>query len=544
MLTVGGSRDSSEAGFSTWIAGLCRRFSEATGWTVRFVSDVIAGEATQAKPGERHVGLRGLGKVQLLMPGGAADQSRDRARATTELLVELIEELAASRQAVYTSTRQLMTMVDLGRVAETEPDALQAVDRIVRAGVELTEFDGLAFFLVDPRGDALGLRCGSHMHLDSIPSPLRSICDETPDTAALTRGQVILDVEHDPTAEQWLPAGTRHGVCTAVQTGRGSIGTLWAFGSTSGVEHQRDLHVLQALALQVATTLEGAALEEVQENEDRRVAELERIAETQSGEQLGVMPTDAGFDAVGRCHSLDELGGDLCELVSLGSQRTLIAVGDACGHGVQAAFVMTAVRSALRAVLQETPGGGLETDEIVTRVNRTLCLVTADHQFMSCLVGILDTRDMTFTYTNAGHPVPMLFRDETSEALESHGMPLGVLAEAEYRGARVDLRRNDLLLLFSDGLVETMNEQQELFRTDGVIEAVGDHAVEERIEDVMSRVWNACDRHGGGIVHDDRTLLVLRMQGTGRPVGPHRRRNRSSMPREALAVNAREINSR
>ena len=49
MLTVGGSRDSSEAGFSTWIAGLCRRFSEATGWTVRFVSDVIAGEVTDVK---------------------------------------------------------------------------------------------------------------------------------------------------------------------------------------------------------------------------------------------------------------------------------------------------------------------------------------------------------------------------------------------------------------------------------------------------------------------------------------------------------------
>ena len=121
---------------------------------------------------------------------------------------------------------------------------------------------------------------------------------------------------------------------------------------------------------------------------------------------------------------------------------------------------------------------------------------------------------------------------------------MGVLAEAEYRGTRVRLRRNDLLLLFSDGLVETMNEQQELFRTDGVIEAVGDHVAEERIEDVMSRVWNACDRHGGGTVQDDRTLLVLRMQGTGRPAGPHRRRSRSSRPREALVENGREINSR
>lgn len=541
MSTVGGIPDSSEAGFPKWIAGLCRRFSEASGWTVRFVADAIASDASRVTAREEKVGLRGLGKVQLLVPHDAGSEHRLRARATTELLVELIEELAATRQAVSKRTDQLMTMVDLGRVVGTETDTLAAVDRIIKAGVELTDFEGLAFFLVDAQRDSLRLRCGYHPHIEGIPFPSRSIEGASPDMVALTRGQVILDGHDDPTSGQWMPAGTSRAVCTSVETPRGPIGTLWAFGAAGQNDVKRDLRVLQALALQVATTLEGAALDGVQENEDRRVAELERIAKTQSGEQLGVLPSDAGFDAVGRCHSRDELGGDLCELVAMGNYRTLVAVGDACGHGVQAAFVMTAVRSALRAVMQECTEKPLETDEIVSRINRTLCLVTAEHQFMSCLVGILDTQEMTFSYTNAGHPVPMLFRNRGAEALESHGMPLGVLAEAEYRGTRMSLRGNDLLMLFSDGLVEAMNEQQELFRTEGVIEAVGELTGESRVEDVMSRVWDACDRHGGGAFQDDRTLLLLRMEKSQQPAGPHRRQSTAA---SRSTSSERAINSR
>ena len=113
-------------------------------------------------------------------------------------------------------------------------------------------------------------------------------------------------------------------------------------------------------------------------------------------EEVGVAAVPgAGFQAVGRCRSRDEVGGDLCELVSLAEGKTLVAVGDACGHSVQAAFIMTAVRSALSTVLDDENAPNLPPAAVVARMNRALCRVTAGHHFMSCLVGIVDSRRMT-----------------------------------------------------------------------------------------------------------------------------------------------------
>ncbi|MFP6768587.1 MAG: PP2C family protein-serine/threonine phosphatase, partial [Planctomycetaceae bacterium] len=298
-------------------------------------------------------------------------------------------------------------------------------------------------------------------------------------------------------------------------------GTLWATSRRLLGFESEQLAVLESLAQQLGSLLERIALEKEEETRERMIRELEGISKTQSGEQLGILPADSGFDAVGRCRSVCEVGGDLCELIPLGEGRTLVAVGDACGHSVQAAFVMTAVRSAMRAVIDDAEANKLDPTVLVAKINRALCRVTAGHQFMSCLVGIIDRKRMVFDYANAGHPVPILYRQGQGISLESHGLPLGILTDAAYSASEVALRGDDLLVLFSDGLLETMNEAEELFRSEGVIDALTATATADPLDDVLEQIWGSCEQHGVGEAQDDRTLLVVRMQQTQGPRPPH-----------------------
>jgi sigma-B regulation protein RsbU (phosphoserine phosphatase) len=215
----------------------------------------------------------------------------------------------------------------------------------------------------------------------------------------------------------------------------------------------------------------------------------------------------------------------------------LVAVGDACGHSVQAAFVMTAVRSAMSAVLDDRDAADVSPAEVVARLNRALCRVTVGHQFMSCLVGIVDSKRMTFEYSNAGHPVPILFRDGECHSMESHGMPLGIIPDAEYTSGETVLRGDDVLVLFTDGVFETMNSRRELFRTEGVIEAIGSGDAGESIGVMLDRIWDTSEAHGEGPTEDDKTLLVMRMQQKTVVRRPHHART-DGVLRPRSAANA------
>ena len=210
----------------------------------------------------------------------------------------------------------------------------------------------------------------------------------------------------------------------------------------------------------------------------------------------------------------------------LSDGRTLVAVGDACGHSVQDAFVMTAVRSAMSAVLDEGDVTDVSPARVVTRINRALCRVTPGHQFMTCLVGVIDTVRMGFEYCNAGHPLPIVLRKGQCQELETHGMPMGISPDATYSSSEFALCGDDVLALFSDGVIESMNSEQEMFGTSGVISALEACEPTAPIEVAMRRSWDSCQEHGEGTAKDDTTLLLLRMGQKSIARGPHHRQLR------------------
>ena len=128
---------------------------------------------------------------------------------------------------------------------------------------------------------------------------------------------------------------------------------------------------------------------------------------------------------------------------------------------------------------------------------------------MSVVAGVIDQREHTFTYSNAGHPPPWLLRRGERKSLKSHGMLCGVLAQAVYEQSVVTIEPGDLLVFFSDGVSEALSPQRQLFRAEGVLDALG-NGTWESADAAANAIWQRMTEHVGySDPTDDQTLLVI-----------------------------------
>ncbi len=189
------------------------------------------------------------------------------------------------------------------------------------------------------------------------------------------------------------------------------------------------------------------------------------------------------------------------------SRRLLLVVADVVGKSVPAALLMATLQASLHA-LADVPSS---LHELVARLNSYSCAHSADgRRFTTAFLAELNVETRELCYVNAGHNLPMLRRKSgVIERLDCGGVPLGVMADAQYDTGAAQLQSGDTLLVFTDGVVEALNEQGDDFTEPRLLEIVArietDSAAQVRNE-VMSSV---ADFVGEARQHDDITCLVL-----------------------------------
>lgn len=503
-------------GGQVWLQDLCRRMGSALGWELDYEPAAADDERlTAPEPlwtAEIHDGHEVTGKLHL-RPARLETEEVDLGTtvAAAHVFADALSRLAAASRKLDSRSREVSTLVELGKSLPEGGNVSTALDRLLRAAAQLTGLWSAAFFLIHPQTQSFRLRSTYQLEPGQIPAPQRSLGESSPDGAALTNGLAILGRD-DAGGGRWLPQGCSVGVCVTVQTAEGPLGTLWCYERRRRTVSEREIHALQSVAAQIAAVLERTVL--LRESAARRKLrdELNAASVHHTGNAVCPLPLDCGVEAALRTARAAELGGDLCEVWPAGAMRTLVAVGDAVGHSIPAAMVMAVARGSLRTLLDEGVAELVQTDRIISRVNRALCTVTRAEQFMTMVCGVIDIQAMRFTYTNAGHPPPWIVRQGRHTPLESHGLLLGVLPEANYPRGHVDLEPGDVLICFTDGVSEAMSRQRQIFRTDGVLAAIGD-AQRQSAAQTADAIWDRLCRHleGHGPA-DDQTLLVIKIR--------------------------------
>jgi serine phosphatase RsbU (regulator of sigma subunit) len=208
-----------------------------------------------------------------------------------------------------------------------------------------------------------------------------------------------------------------------------------------------------------------------------------------------------------------EVGGDFYDFHFLSEGRVGLVVGDATGHGVPAALVMSTTCGMLQLAAQEL--GSSSPGEVLSRVNETLFTRIPSNMFVTCFYCILDPDRATLSYANAGHDLPYVLRGSSGdvEELRARGMPLGIMPGMGYEQKEIVLEEGEAALFYSDGLVEAHDPMGEMFGFPRLRALVAEHGKEGSLGDsLLEELYTFVG--DGWEQEDDITLLTLRHSAT------------------------------
>ena len=167
----------------------------------------------------------------------------------------------------------------------------------------------------------------------------------------------------------------------------------------------------------------------------------------------------------------------------------------------------------VQAAVGATNGGGprvLSTAELVSQLNKQVYANTSPEKYATFFFGLYDDETRMLTYTNAGHLPPVLMRHGKPELLEVTGTVVGAFPFSPYGEKTIQLRAGDLLVAYTDGIVEPENEYGEAFGDDQLFDLLGRHA-DRDANDIIARVMEAVELWtGSSELQDDMTVLVAR----------------------------------
>jgi sigma-B regulation protein RsbU (phosphoserine phosphatase) len=269
-----------------------------------------------------------------------------------------------------------------------------------------------------------------------------------------------------------------------------------------------DLNLLTVMANIAAIRIEHAHLIEVEAVQRIHSRDLAQAAEIQQGLLPSVAPVVAGLDLAGYNLPCRTVGGDYFDYLPFGEDKLALVVGDVAGKGMPAALLMAGLQAHAQAL---TESGG-DVCNVVAKLNKAITSRSPGNRFVTFFMAVFDPATSTLTYCNAGHNPPLLIRANGAiERLEEGGIVIGIFAGASYQSKTIPFDTGDLLILYSDGVVEACpaNTEDE-FGEERLVKIVSENRslelprIIERVMDEL-RAWS-----GDGSFADDVTLMLAR----------------------------------
>jgi serine phosphatase RsbU (regulator of sigma subunit)/ketosteroid isomerase-like protein len=245
--------------------------------------------------------------------------------------------------------------------------------------------------------------------------------------------------------------------------------------------------------------IERQARERERVEQDLRVAQ--RIQQASLPEEV---PELEGWQINPYYQPAREVGGDFYDFLELEDSRLGLVVGDATGHGVPAALVMSTTCGMLRAVALSVDSPG----QVLARVNEALSARIPQNMFVTCFYAILDLKNGSLRYANAGHDLPYVQRGSDAEELMARGMPLGLMPGMSYEERKTILEAGEAALFYSDGLVEAHNPGGEMFGFPRLRSLLAEHDDEGLLVNFLVDKLHSFTGYGWE-QEDDITLVTL-----------------------------------
>ena len=276
-----------------------------------------------------------------------------------------------------------------------------------------------------------------------------------------------------------------------------------------------DIRLLDSVAAQTGLALENgrltAAITAEVAAREKQKRELEIAHEVQERLFPQEYPPMAGLDYAGACRPALDVGGDYYDFIALSKTELGIAIGDVSGKGIPAALLMATLRAFLRG---QTMLRQSDLTAVMENLNKLVYDSSTSNRYATFFYGEFDTTTRLLTYVNGGHNPPMLFRQSDGGCdvvrLGTGGPVIGLIEDCFYQQGSVSLEPGDVLVAYTDGISEAMNDAEDEWGEEQLKDAVRPHR-QAPPRDLIDRIMKSADAFvAGAPQHDDMTLIVLR----------------------------------
>ncbi|NGP77832.1 SpoIIE family protein phosphatase [Balneolaceae bacterium YR4-1] len=285
------------------------------------------------------------------------------------------------------------------------------------------------------------------------------------------------------------------------------IGMITIYNKKGGTGFtEDDLRLLTIIASESAQVVENARLHhEEQELSDMR-KEVDLAGKIQKKLLPKEHPTINNYGLFGRNISAHSVGGDYYDFIQIDDNRWAICLGDVSGKGMPASLLMSNLQAILRGQINYLPRPG----SLLRDANRQIFHCTDCEKFATLFLGILDTESHTMRYSNAGHEHPILITpDCTFTRLTNGGIPLGIFQEQFYEEGSIEFMPGDKLIVFSDGIIDSRNQEDEPFGLHTLKKLLVENSKVSG-DQLMESIFAASLNHNANQqLFDDMTMIVL-----------------------------------
>ncbi|HMG35751.1 MAG TPA: SpoIIE family protein phosphatase [Blastocatellia bacterium] len=413
-------------------------------------------------------------------------------------------------------------------VAPSAPDLLSLVSQVGIALLPRTTLEDTLKLTIDlvfqaipaERGflflkedDELSCKIARGAHQGAIPAASEVQISRSITNKVLNEGASVLtsDAMHDPRFEAQnsvVLSQIRSVMAVPLASGEETFGMIYVDNPFNNRFKEEDLKVLTTIASVASIKIENERLLEERLEKRRMEEELKVASEIQMRLQPFAPPSFEGWEMTGVSFPCREIGGDYYDFIlRKQDNRLIVAVGDVSGKGTGAALLMSSLHAAVRAQSQTRRS----ISEMMGEINEYIYENSPSNKFLTLFCGEIDPQTGALTYSNGGHNNPILVRtDGGFERLDQGGLPIGMMQNVQYQEAQIEFQGGDVLVIYSDGITESVNESDEEFGEQRLIDVLmknrnrSSSGIRDRIDEALSRFV------GSMAPVDDMTLMIIK----------------------------------
>lgn len=504
---VGGAKKAIENIVLSTFGGDDQEFARRTGLTHICAYPLVSRTNKAAKPS---------GVLAVYHPEEIGPEMRGWWRVYAEMCGVKLPDLLTSQEQKKQIT-QLSLLFEATRLLNSTLDLAELLELILRIARTEVKADRGSVFLVDNKAKELWTIVASGLDNQEIRIPFGvGVAGRVVETGEIVN---VEDAYSLPFFEKGFDQkfGYKTGSLLSLpvkhHTGE-IVGVIQLLNKTTGKRFtEEDQDFLVKLSGHIAMALENARLHRDALIKQRLEKELALARTIQRSLLPDAPPVVPGYEIAVLNEPCFEVGGDYYDFLSLGPQSLLLVIADVEGKGVGSALVMSNLQATLRALVMH-----LHSLEVLAlSLNEMIFNDTKSEKYLSCFLGLVDTRRGGLHYINCGHCPPVLVNGETGDyqLLEEGGTVIGLFPTADYKRGSATLNPGDVLICCTDGILEACNLEEDEYGKERMAACVAANR-RKNAQGIVEAVLAEVDAFSAtGKYFDDKVLMIMKVAEDG-----------------------------